>query len=127
MRSIFIGGLFFGKIWKNMFFKVATAGLGNYHTGGRGPIGLQRVNPKLQISYRIEDESRSKYKHKAGPFSETRVFPRRQELRVGSNHTCRNTLKETDLFLGIQHWGDVKICQSLSQHLTPHCQLGPIE
>ena len=103
MRSIFIGGLFFGKIWKNMFFRVATAGLGKYRMGGYGRIGVYRVNPKLQISYRIEDESRSKYEHKARPFSETGVFPRRQELRVGSNHTCRNTLKETHLFLGIQH------------------------
>ena len=36
-----------GKMWKNMekrpFFRAATAGLGKYHTGGYGRIGVYRV------------------------------------------------------------------------------------
>ena len=51
MRLIFIGGLFFGKIWKNMFFKVATAGLGKYRMGGYGRIGVYTVYHKLQSLY----------------------------------------------------------------------------
>ena len=34
----------FGKIWKNgRFFRAAMAGLGKYHTGGYGRIGVYRV------------------------------------------------------------------------------------
>ena len=33
-----------GKIWKNgHFFRAAMAGLGKYHTGGYGRIGVYRV------------------------------------------------------------------------------------
>ena len=35
---------FFGKMWKNMekrpFFRAAMAGLGEYHMGGHGRIGV---------------------------------------------------------------------------------------
>ena len=47
MRLILFGGFFFGEMWKNMekrpFFRAATAGLGTYHTGGYGRIGVHRV------------------------------------------------------------------------------------
>ena len=47
MRLILFEGFYFGKIWKNMekrpFFRAATAGLGIYHTGGYGRIGVYRV------------------------------------------------------------------------------------
>ena len=48
MRLILFGGYFFGKMWKNMekrpFFRAAMAGLGKYHMGGYGRIGVYRVN-----------------------------------------------------------------------------------
>ena len=47
MRLILFGGSSSGKMWKNMekrpFFRAATAGLGKYHTGGYGRIGVYRV------------------------------------------------------------------------------------
>ena len=47
MRLILFGGYFFGKMWKNMekrsFFRAAMAGLGKYHMGGYGRIGVYRV------------------------------------------------------------------------------------
>ena len=50
MRLILFGWLSFGKIWKNMekwpFFRAAMAGLGKYHTGGYGRIGVYRVKKK---------------------------------------------------------------------------------
>ena len=40
--------LFFGKMWnfleKLPFFRADMAGLGKYHTGGHGRIGVSRVN-----------------------------------------------------------------------------------
>ena len=46
MRLILFGGFFFGKMWENMgkppFFRAATAGLGTYHAGGYGRIGVYR-------------------------------------------------------------------------------------
>ena len=34
-----------GKFWKNgRFFRADMAGLGKYHTGGYGQIGVYRVN-----------------------------------------------------------------------------------
>ena len=51
MQLILFGGFFFGKMWKNMekrpFFRAATAGLGTYHTGGYGRIGVYRVNKEF--------------------------------------------------------------------------------
>ena len=48
MRFLLFGGLFFGKMWKNLekrpFFQTDTAGLGKYYTGGYGRIGVYRVN-----------------------------------------------------------------------------------
>ena len=48
MRLILFGGYFFGKMWKNMekrpFFRAAMAGLGKYHMGGYGRIGVYRVS-----------------------------------------------------------------------------------
>ena len=41
-RLIFFGGVSFGNMWG--FFQVGTAGLGKYHTGGYGWIGVYRVN-----------------------------------------------------------------------------------
>ena len=39
--------LFLSEMWKNMekqlFFRVAMAGLGKYHAGGYGRIGVYRV------------------------------------------------------------------------------------
>ena len=54
MRLILFGGYFFGKMWKNMekrsFCRAAMAGLGKYHTGGYGRIGVYRVKyPLLQL------------------------------------------------------------------------------
>ena len=47
MQLILLGGYFFGKMWKNMekrpFFRAAMAGLGKYHMGGYGRIGVYRV------------------------------------------------------------------------------------
>ena len=47
MRLILFKVLSFGKMWKNMekwpFFRAAMAGLGKYHTGGYGRIGVHRV------------------------------------------------------------------------------------
>ena len=47
MRLILFGGYFFGKMWKNMekqpFFRTAMAGLGKYHMGDYGRIGVYRV------------------------------------------------------------------------------------
>ena len=47
MRLILFGVYFFGKMWKNMekrpFFRAAMAGLGKYHMGGYGRIGVYRV------------------------------------------------------------------------------------
>ena len=47
MRLILSEWFFFGKMWKNMekqpFFRAAMAGLGKYHTGGYGRIGVYRV------------------------------------------------------------------------------------
>ena len=44
MRLILFGRYFFGKMWKNMekrpFFRAAMAGLGKYHMGGYGRIGV---------------------------------------------------------------------------------------
>ena len=40
-------GFYFGKMWKiwekRLFFRVDIAGLGKYHTGGYGRIGVYRV------------------------------------------------------------------------------------
>ena len=40
-------------MWKNIekqpFFRAATAGLGKYHTGGYGRIGVYRVKIKLVL------------------------------------------------------------------------------
>ena len=40
-------GFYFGKIWKILekwpFFRADLAGLGKYHTGGYGRIGVYRV------------------------------------------------------------------------------------
>ena len=47
MWLILFGVFYYGKIWKNLekrpFFRAATAGLGIYHTGGYGRIGVYRV------------------------------------------------------------------------------------
>ena len=52
MRLILFGGYFFGKMWKNMeklpFFRAAMAGLGKYHMGGYGWIGVYRVKARIQ-------------------------------------------------------------------------------
>ena len=44
MRLILFGVYFIGKMWKNMekrpFFRAAMAGLGKYHMGGYGRIGV---------------------------------------------------------------------------------------
>ena len=46
MRLILFVGYLFGKMWKNMkkvpFFREAMAGLGKYHTGSYGRIGVYR-------------------------------------------------------------------------------------
>ena len=46
MRLTLFSVLSFGKMWKNMekwpFFRAAMAGLGKYHTGGYGRIGVYR-------------------------------------------------------------------------------------
>ena len=40
----------FGKIMeKRLFFRAAMAGLGKYHTGGYGRIGVYRVNYSLWL------------------------------------------------------------------------------
>ena len=56
MRLILFGRFLFGKMWKNMekqlFFRAATAGLGTYHTGSYGRIGVYRVKDKyLSLGY----------------------------------------------------------------------------
>ena len=44
MRLILLGGYFFGKnMEKRPFFRAAMAGLGKYHMGGYGRIGVYRV------------------------------------------------------------------------------------
>ena len=48
-RFILFVGFSFGKIWKiseklRLFFRAEVAGLGKYHTGGNGRIGVYRVN-----------------------------------------------------------------------------------
>ena len=47
MRLILFGVLFCGKMWKNKEkrpnFRAAMAGLGKYHMGGYGRIGVYRV------------------------------------------------------------------------------------
>ena len=47
-RFIRFGGFYFGKLWKFLekrpFFRADMAGLGKYHTGGYGRIGVYRVN-----------------------------------------------------------------------------------
>ena len=48
MRLILFGGFFFGQNLKKYgkkrpFFRATTAGLGTYHTGGYGRIGVHRV------------------------------------------------------------------------------------
>ena len=52
MRLILLGEYFCGKMWKNMekrpFFRAAMAGLGKYHTGGYGRIGVYRVCPSTE-------------------------------------------------------------------------------
>ena len=46
-RFIFFVGFYFGKMWtfleKRPFFRADMAGLGKYHTGGYGWIGVYRV------------------------------------------------------------------------------------
>ena len=46
-RFIFYVGFYFGKMWKILekqpFFRADMAGLGKYHTGGYGRIGVYRV------------------------------------------------------------------------------------
>ena len=46
MRLTLFSVLSFGKMWKNMekwpFFRAPMAGLGKYHTGGYGRIGVYR-------------------------------------------------------------------------------------
>ena len=48
-RFIVFVGFYFGKMWKILekqpFFRADMAGLGKYHTGGYGRIGVYRVNP----------------------------------------------------------------------------------
>ena len=47
-RLILFLGFYFGKMWKFLekrpFFRADMAGLGKYHTGGYGRIGVYRVN-----------------------------------------------------------------------------------
>ena len=46
-RFIVFVGFYFGKMWKffekRLFFRADMAGLGKYHTGGYGRIGVYRV------------------------------------------------------------------------------------
>ena len=46
-RFIVFVGFYFGKTWKILekrpFFRADMAGLGKYHTGGYGRIGVYRV------------------------------------------------------------------------------------
>ena len=55
MQLIGCLGFSFGKLYKNMekllFFRGATAGLGKYHTGSYGQIGVYRVNCTCNLSY----------------------------------------------------------------------------
>ena len=55
MRLILFGGYFFGKMWENMeklpFFRAAMAGLGRYHMGGYGRIGVYRVDSFHILAY----------------------------------------------------------------------------
>ena len=55
MQLILFGGYFFGKMWTNMekrpFFRAAMAGLGKYHMGGYGRIGVYRVNSQTMVYF----------------------------------------------------------------------------
>ena len=56
MQLIVYLGFSFGKLCKNMekllFFRGATAGLGKYHTGSYGRIGVYGVNSTCNLSLR---------------------------------------------------------------------------
>ena len=55
MRLILFRGYFFGKMWKNVekrpFFRAAMAGLGKYHMGGYGRIGVYMVNLRETLKF----------------------------------------------------------------------------
>ena len=56
MQLIVRSGFSFGKLCKNMekllFFRGAMAGLGKYHMGSYGRIGVYRVNCTCNLSLR---------------------------------------------------------------------------
>ena len=47
-------GFYFGKIWeKRLFFRADMAGLGKYHTGGYGRIGVYRVYRVMSCTHQV--------------------------------------------------------------------------
>ena len=50
---------------KRPFFRAATAGLGKYHTGGYGRIGVYRVN-LVDLKSRIKETCQRRYNSAAG-------------------------------------------------------------
>ena len=52
-RFILFVGFYFGKMWKisekQPFFRADMAGLGKYHTGGYGRIGVYRVKVSVLL------------------------------------------------------------------------------
>ena len=52
-RFILFVGFYFGKMWKisekRQFFRADMAGLGKYHTGGYGRIGVYRVKVSVLL------------------------------------------------------------------------------
>ena len=52
-RFILFLGFYFGKKWnfleKRPFFRADMAGLGKYHTGGYGRIGVYRDNVRIAM------------------------------------------------------------------------------